>query len=264
MSKKHLSNRRNFLRTIGATTVVAGAVGVEPFLQSEQSQVHAAPANRGANQRANECAKLRREAAQTGLLNTPQNLQHPTNSDEDRYPNKIANYSKGLPHNSDGTVVLSAYQALLTAINSGSNQDFNAIPLGGAQKLTNPQAGLAFDMEGLDSHALVQPPPPAFASREQAAEISENYWMALLRDVPFSQYPINPIANAAASDLTSYGTDFKGAKTNGSVTPQTLFEGCSLARKTGHTCLSFSINLATSARTNSSRKLQQPYPILTT
>jgi len=225
MSQKHLSNRRTFLRTIGATTVMTGTLGIEPLLQSEESQVHAAPANQGANQRANACTKLRRDAAQTGLLNTPQNLQHPTNSDEDLYPNKIANYSKGLPHNNDGTVVLSAYQALLKAVNSGNNQDFNVIPLGGQRKLTNPQSGLAFDLEGVDSHALVQPPPPAFASREQAAEISENYWMALLRDVPFGEYLVNPIANAAANDLTSYGAAFKGAKDNGSVTPATLFRG---------------------------------------
>ena len=225
MSKKHSSNRRNFLRTLGATTVAAGAIGVKPFFQSEQSKVYAAPVNRGSNQRANECAKLRRDAAQAGLLNTPQNLQHPTNLDEDLYPSKIANYSKGLPHNNDGTVVISAYQALLKAINSGNQQDFNTIPLGGDRKLTNPQAGLAFDMEGIDSHALLQPPAPAFASREQAAEISENYWMALLRDVPFSHYPTSSIATAAADDLTTYGVDFKGAKASGTVTAATLFRG---------------------------------------
>ena len=64
--------------------------------------------------------------------------------------------------------------------------------LGASRGLTNPQAGLAFDMQGPDAHALVQPPAPAFASREQAAEISENYWMALLRDVPYSQYSDKP------------------------------------------------------------------------
>jgi hypothetical protein len=130
-----------------------------------------------------------------------------------------------LPHNNDGTVVLSAYNALLNAINSGRPADFDAIPLGGTVKLTNPQSGLAFDMQGPDSHALVQPPAPAFASRAQAAEISENYWMALLRDVPYSQYAGNPIANAAAADLTLYGADFNGLKNGGAVTTGTLFRG---------------------------------------
>src|SRR5688500_12304134 len=66
---------------------------------------------------------------------------------------------------------------------------------------------------------------PAFASRAQAAEISENYWMALLRDLPYSQYSANVIANAAAADLTLYGNDFDGPKNGGAVTTSTLFRG---------------------------------------
>lgn len=206
-------NRRKFLTQVGAATVAASIINID---------VNAAT---GSNQRANDCAKLRRDAALTGLQATPQNLEHPNNQDENLYPNKIGNFSKGLPHNDDGTVVLSAYNALVNALNSGRPADFDAIPLGGTIGLTNPQSGLAFDMQGPDAHALVQPPAPAFASREQAAEISENYWMALLRDVPYSQYSGNPIANAAAADLTSYGSDFKGPKSGGAVTPATLFRG---------------------------------------
>jgi hypothetical protein len=219
--------RRKFIGQFGvagAAALATGVIGVEPLLQGERSQVHGAPAV-GSNRRANDCAKLRRDAAQAGLQSTPQNLQHPPNGDENLYPNKIANYSKGLPHNNDGTVVLSAYETLLQALNSGSPADFNAIPLGGSRRLTNPQSGLAFDMEGPDAQALVQPPAPPFASREQAAEISENYWMALLRDVPYSQYSSNPVANAAAADLTLYGSDFKGAKDGGVVTTAKLFRG---------------------------------------
>ena len=218
-------NRRAFLSQVGAAgaaTLAAGVIGVEPLLQTDRSQIHAAT---GSNQRANACAKLRRDAATAGLQATPQNLQHPNNDDENLYPNKLGSFSKGLPHNDDGTVVMSAYEALLKAINSGAPADFDAIPLGGDRLLTNPQAGLAFDMQGPDSHALVQPPAPAFASRAQAAEISENYWMALLRDVPFSQYATNPIANAAAADLNSYGDDFAGPKIGGVATANSLFRG---------------------------------------
>jgi hypothetical protein len=173
----------------GAAAIAVGVVGVEPLLESEHSQTQAA---QGANQRANECAKLRKEVAQDNKQATPPNLQHTANVDESLYPNKLGSYSKGLPHNNDGTVVLSAYNALLHALDSEQPADFDAIPLGGDRKLTNPQAGLAFDMEGPDAQALVQIPAPAFASREQAAEISENYWMALLRDVSFSQYGVDP------------------------------------------------------------------------
>ena len=218
--------RRAFLSragVAGAATLAAGVIGAEPLLQTSHSQAQAAPT--GSNQRANACAKLRRDAANAGLQATPQNLQHPDNNDEELYPNKLGSYSKGLPHNDDGTVVLSAYEALLKAVNSGAPADFDAIPLGGDRLLTNPQSGLAFDMQGPDAHALVTPPAPAFASRAQAAEISENYWMALLRDVPFSQYASNPIANAAAADLTLYGNDFNGPKIGGAVTTSTLFRG---------------------------------------
>lgn len=214
-------NRRKFLTQVGAATIAASVIKVD---------AHAAT---GSNQRANECAKLRRDAATAGLQATPQNLQHPNNEDENIYPNKIGNFSKGLPHNNDGTVVLSAYNALVNAINSGRPADFDAIPLGGTVKLTNPQSGLAFDMQGPDAHALVQPPAPAFASRAQAAEISENYWMALLRDVPYSQYSTNPIANAAAADLTLYGSDFNGPKSGGAVTTATLFRGLTPGDRVG-------------------------------
>ena len=218
-------NRRAFLGRVGvagAATIAAGVIGVEPLFQTGRSEAHAAT---GSNQRANDCAKLRRDAAAAGLKETPQNLQHPNNQDENLYPNKLGSYSKGLPHNDDGTVVLSAYESLVKAINSGVPADFDAIPIGGNVRLTNPQAGLAFDMQGPDAHALIQPPAPAFASRQQAAEISENYWMALLRDVPFSQYATNPIANAAAADLTLYGNDLSAPKAGGAVTPATLFRG---------------------------------------
>src|SRR5215218_2956834 len=214
-------SRRTFLAQVGAATVAAGVIGVE------------AQAASGSNQRANDCARLRRDAAMAGLQATPQNLQHPNNEDENLYPNKIGSYSKGLPHNDDGTVDLNAYAALIQALNSGRPADFDAIPLGGSTRLTNPQSGLAFDMEGPDAHALVQPPAPAFASRRQAAEISENYWMALLRDVPFSQYSGNPIANPAAADLTLYGADFSGPKTDGAVTTATLFRGLTFGDRVG-------------------------------
>jgi hypothetical protein len=214
-------SRRAFLGQVGAATLAATVI--RPEVQAAN----------GSNQRANECAKLRRDAATAGLQATPQNLQHPNNQDENIYPNKIGNYSKGLPHNNDGTVVLSAYNALVNAINSGRPADFDAIPLGGTRGLTNPQSGLAFDLQGPDAHALVQPPASALASREQAAEISENYWMSLLRDVPYSQYSTNPIANAAAADLTLYSSDFKGLKSGGAVTTGTLFRGLTPGDRVG-------------------------------
>lgn len=233
-------SRRRFIGQVsatGAASIAAGVIGLEPLLKTERSNTQAAAnpqGGQGSNQRANDCAKLRRDAAQAGLQATPQNLQHPSNADENLYANKCGSYSKGLPHNSDGTVVLSAYQSLVAAVNSRNSLDFDAITLGGNRRLTNPQAGVAFDMQGPDAHALVQPAAPAFASKEEAAEIAENYWMALLRDVPFSDYGSHPTAIAAAADLTNFGASFKGAKNgSGIVTPELLFRGLTPGDKAG-------------------------------
>lgn len=154
---------------------------------------------------------------------------HPTNGDEDTYAKKIANYSKGLPHNNLGEVDLAAYNKFLSALVTGIPDDFEDIPMGEAdltkrRKLVNPQSGLAFNMEGADSHHLSMPAAPAFSSAEQAGEMVENYWMALTRDVAFTSYDSNPLTIAAATDLSNL-SDFRGPKVNGKVTTDTLFRG---------------------------------------
>ena len=236
MSKPTFPNRRQFLGKVGAATaatVAAGAVGLEPLLGGQGSAAQASAVGQTWNQRAMQCEKLRKDAAQANRLAVPPNLQHPTNPDDDLYADKAGSYSKGLPHNADGTVVPAAYNALVQALSSRSQADFNAVPLGGDRRLTNPQCGLAFDSEGPDSHALVQAPAPASASRQQVAEIVENYWMALMRDVPFSDYASHPLAAQAAADLTNFGADFNGAKDGGAVTPATLFRGLTPGDKAG-------------------------------
>ena len=45
----------------------------------------------------------------------------------------------------------------------------------------------------------------------------EDYWMALARDIPFSQYGNEPITAAAIADLNKL-SDFRGPKVNGKVT----------------------------------------------
>jgi hypothetical protein len=58
-------------------------------------------------------------------------------------------------------------------------------------KLINPVSGLAFDLEGPDSHALSMPQPPKLNSEDAAAEMAELYWMAILRDVDFRDFRSN-------------------------------------------------------------------------
>ena len=148
---------------------------------------------------------------------------HVANGEEQDYP-YIANYSKALPHDALGQVDPAAYQALLRALGTGSPADFEAIPLGLGRRLTSPQAGLAFDLEGPDSHHVAIRPAPRIDGPENSSEIAELYWMALARDVYFEDYAADPVANAAAADLSGF-SDFRGPKQGGAVTPATLFRG---------------------------------------
>jgi hypothetical protein len=147
-----------------------------------------------------------------------------SNGDEERYPNRIASFSKGLPHNDLGEVDLNAYNAYLQALNSGKWADFEAIPMGGAAKLSNPQAAYCYALEGADAAAVAAPPPPAFTSAQAAGEMVEDYWQALTRDVPFSQYGTDPTISQAVADLNKL-SDYRGPKVNGQVTPDVIFRG---------------------------------------
>lgn len=149
---------------------------------------------------------------------------HICNGDENLYPNKTGNYSKGLPHNQLGEVDLNAYHDLFRALTTGDPDDFEFIPLGGALRLVNPQGAYAFEMAGPDSHHLSIIPPPSFSSARIAGEMAELYWQALTRDVPFTDYDSNPLTLAAASDLSGF-SDFQGPKAGGMVTTGTLFRG---------------------------------------
>jgi hypothetical protein len=159
------------------------------------------------------------------------------NGDEALYPNKIANYSKGLPHNTLGEVDSSAYGALLQALSTEEQADFENIPMGCPdpamqRKLVNPMSGIAFDLQGADSHHLAIPPAPAFSSAEAAGEMVEHYWHAALRDVPFTEYATNPLAQMAAADLSRL-TDFHGPRVGGQITTATLFRGFTAGDLTG-------------------------------
>jgi hypothetical protein len=149
---------------------------------------------------------------------------HYANDDEVRFPSRIGNFSKGLPHNERGEVAPAAYAALLRALSSRRPADFEAIPLGKGRQLTNPQAGLSLDLEGPDAHAVTLPPAPAVDSAEAASEMVELYWMALLRDTSFALLRCSSLASEAAAELSGLPV-FAGPRSNGQVTPATLFRG---------------------------------------
>ncbi len=145
------------------------------------------------------------------------------NGDEESYPNKIGSFSKSLPHGDDGIVHPGAYEKLIQACTLGTAAAFEEVP-GGPAQLKNPLSGYAFTMEGADPFDVFLPPPPSFASAEMASEMIEDYWHAVLRDVPFSDYPTHPLVAAACSDLSRLPS-FRGPREGNLVTPQTLFRG---------------------------------------
>src|ERR671914_54627 len=113
--------------------------------------------------------------------------EHVANGEESDHP-YLANYSKGLPHDGLGEVDRDAYRLMLRALCSGDRDAFDRIPLGLGRPLTNPQAGLAYDLEGPDAHALGIKPAPRIDSAENSFEMAELYWMALCRDVRFTDF----------------------------------------------------------------------------
>jgi hypothetical protein len=223
-NSQSLPNRRTFCSS--AVAIVVGIAGSVPFeANAKPTAVSSSAADNcraAEQQRQTRAWQIRTEAALVER-NRPL-LDHPTNGDEDRYPNKIANYTKGLPHNLLGEVDIAAWNSLVRALDTGEPADFENIQTNGGSKLVNPQGGLAFVLQGCDSHAMVMRPAPAFSSAEQAGEIAENYWMALARDIPFSAYTTDPLIEAAAKDLSRL-SDFRGPKDAGRVTPATLFRG---------------------------------------
>jgi len=227
--------RRNFLgRMSGAAaaalagSVVAGSALLEPKPAAAAPKPPAPPAPfdpSGTNlrQRCTDARLTRLDAAQLAFVRPLPSIVN-SGEENDYGGTRIANFSKGLPHNGLGEVDPAAYNALLKALATGSNSDFEGIPLGGSKPLRNPQAGLAFDLEGPDSHHLALRPAPRIDSAEAAGEAAELYWMALARDVHFSDYATNPTTLAAAADLSAF-SDFRAPKSGGAVTPQTLFRG---------------------------------------
>jgi hypothetical protein len=231
--RKQGSSRRAFLSQVGgaAATIAAGATivsgakaasnggGAATQDSGRSQEVASAEFGLSGRSRALQAFNNRVGAAQAEMsLRTPNEV---TNGDEQRFPNHIGNYSKGLAHNGIGEVLPSSYASFLRAVNSGRSALFDQIQMGGSVPLVDPQCGLAFDLEGTDSHQLVIGTPPSVASQQMADTAIENYWMALCRDINFTQYGQEPLTQAAIAELNSLPA-FRGPKP---VTPQTLFRG---------------------------------------
>ena len=87
-------------------------------------------------------------------------------------------------------------------------------------------------MAGANAAAIASPPAPAFSSAQTAAEMVEDYWCALTRDVPFSQYSSDPLIAQACTDLSKL-SDYRAPKVNGQITPDVIFRGDSPGEANG-------------------------------
>jgi len=156
----------------------------------------------------------------------------PDNGDAARFSDFSGSWSKCLKHDALGIVNRASWLSLTHALQTGQWSDFENIQVGNpggpgfTGTLNGPMGALAFDLEGLDPFATVIPPAPSVTSAQTAAEEVEHYWAALMRDVPFEQYPNNSIAAQACADLNnlsyvrSHNSIFPYP-----VTPQNLFRG---------------------------------------
>jgi len=155
---------------------------------------------------------------------------HPNNGDEARYPNKIGTATKGLKHDAEGHVDPQSYASFLKAVRTGEHEDFEKIILGGTAKLADPQGPLSTALEGINNSQLAIPVAASLDSAALAAEHIEIYWLALLRDVPFTEYrndTSHPLVLAAVKELNRL-PEYHGPKINGQVTPESLFRSTAL------------------------------------
>ena len=172
------------------------------------------------------------------------------NGDETLYKDKIASFSKSLPHNNLGIVDPDAYSQLIYALETKDFRDFEKIPMGGTKsigiqsnfsntisafefisatsnnylKLANPIAAFSFELIGPDSHHLYMKPAPKLDSTEEIGEIVELYWHAIAKEIPFTEYENSSLIFDACKDLSRVST-FYGPKSYGEVTPKTIFRG---------------------------------------
>jgi hypothetical protein len=224
--------RRTFLvkvSGVAAMAATAGSVVLEPLMGGKNSVAGASTIDYSSGIRARESHSYRANTARAEDLNVG---VQPDNGDLAQFPDFSALYSKSLLHDSLGLPNAKSWRSFKKAMTSGSHPDFQNIimgtPGGGPNsRLNGPQGGLAFDLEGLDSHATVIAPSPSVASAQTAAEAVEHYWGALLRDVPFTEYGSSSLAARAVEDLNdlSYVSGGSNNEYPAPVTVENLFRG---------------------------------------
>jgi hypothetical protein len=225
-------DRRKFIKGTGAVAaavMTASAFPIDPLLEKKESFTKTPAIPYNPLERVHESFEYRLKTAMSEKITVG---VQPDNGDITRFTDFSGNYSKALLHDALGIPNVPSYNSMRKALYTRRFQDFERImvgtPGGGPNSLENgPQGAIALDLEGLDSHASVIPAAPSVSSNITAAEAVEHYWAALLQDVPFTQYAINPLVAQAVDDLNnlSYLRSHKNYEFPFPVTPQNLFRG---------------------------------------
>eukprot|EP00903_Cladosiphon_okamuranus_P011260 g10618.t1 len=153
--------------------------------------------------------------------------------------NLAGKFHKTLPHDEFGRVDEDAFRSLEDCIYSGEYGACETVPAGASTGcLVNPTGGRAIDMTGPASSSMTVPPVPTLESAELAAQLAECYWMALARDIPFTDYASAEVTVAAAENLAwmpgfADGTGV-AVREDGSVDPSSqLFRASFVGVETG-------------------------------
>jgi hypothetical protein len=225
-------SRRKFLGNVSGVAVAAvtaGAIGLEPLLGGKESVADASVVPYSSEGREDKSFNYRVRTTNAEKINVG---QQPDNGDATRFTDFSGSYSKALLHDALGVPNAASWLSLKHALKTGEFEDFENIivgtPGGGPNSKHNgPQGALALDLEGLDSHATVIPPAPSVTSNITAAEAVEHYWAAVLRDVPFDEYPTNALVAQAVPDMNrlSFLNGGQNFEYPFPVTPGNLFRG---------------------------------------
>jgi hypothetical protein len=223
------SSRRQFLGQVGvAAGLAAGTLAAPAVTSAAQGNASsaAAAAASATSGRVLEALELRiAEATTDALLGPAKNVN---NGDQAKYADHGGTYTKGLAHDSYGRVTPASFASFEKALNTGSFAAFEEIITGGPRTQNGPQGAFAFDLAAPDNSQFGQPqvpPAPPIAGAQSGTELLEHYWAALLRDVNFTDYDSNPIAAAAAAELSSQPTYVGPRNGSGQVTTDLLFRG---------------------------------------
>jgi hypothetical protein len=226
-------SRRKFLGKasgLGAVAVASSLVPLEPLLGGKGSRAEASVMPYTGSSREQLSRHYRASMADAEFINLG---TLPDNGDAARFSDHSGSWSKALLHDSLGIVDPASWTSFVNALSTGSFAAFQNIIVGNpggtgfTSTLNGPQGALAYDLEGLDSHATSIAPAPSVITAQTAAEEVEHYWAALLRDTPFDQYVNSSLAAQAVADLNNLS--WVKSKTNNympyPVTPQNLFRG---------------------------------------